>query len=153
MYLILNVRWTHSYGMLPTYGPTTYAIHSGAQGSVYFNLYTVYMYICVYYVIFAKWPPSKLPNPMSHPPCSPPAHSKKSEEMIIYSIYPISPKALPGGPLGISSAVVGTGAPHFLPQSQISSKFTEFLRQNATNLDEISSKKMTLLQSVALWSV
>ena len=111
------------------------------------------MYICVYYVIFAKWPPSKLPNPMSHPPCSPPAHSKKSEEMIIYSIYPISPKALPGGPLGISSAVVGTGAPHFLPQSQISSKFTEFLRQNATNLDEISSKKMTLLQSVALWSV
>jgi hypothetical protein len=121
----------------------------------YICVYTVYVYIymCVYYVIFAKWPPSKLPNPMSHPPCSPPAHSKKSEEMIIYSIYPISPKALPGGPLGISSAVVGTGAPHFLPQSQISSKFTEFLRQNATNLDEISSKKMTLLQSVALWSV
>ena len=57
---------------------------------MYIYIYYIHI-ILLYNVIFSKWPPSKLPNPMSHPPCSPPAHSRKSEEIMI---YPISQKSL-----------------------------------------------------------
>ena len=34
--------------------PTTYAVHSGAQGSVYFNYICIYIYIyiCIYVYIY-----------------------------------------------------------------------------------------------------
>ena len=32
--------------------PTTYAVHSGAEGSVYFNYICIYIFICIYVCIY-----------------------------------------------------------------------------------------------------